>query len=234
VDALLVSSPGHAAQWRSAHAAPRTLQVADVMEASADLQPLPGPEARARSGLAGDPAVLWVGRLTANKDPLTMLEGFSCFLDQRRDATLSMVFNGGTMLEAVRARLAGDSRLAARVRLVGEVAQSDMAAYYSAADIYVSASHHEGSGYAALEAMACGALPVLTDIPSFRVLTDQGRVGALWQTGQPQSLCQALVRVAAGTCAALRTSVRERFESALSWEVLGRRAVGIYRDVCAR
>ena len=82
--------------------------------------------------------------------------------------------------------IARDPRLAARVRVVGAVAASQMAAYYSAADIFVSASHREGSGYAAIEAMACGAVPVLTDIPSFRVLTANGRVGALWQQGQPR------------------------------------------------
>lgn len=234
VDALLVSSPGHAAQWRAAHVASKSLMVADVMEASADLQPLPRPEARSLSRVEGDPAVLWVGRLTPNKDPLTMLEGFSSFLNHRRDAALTMVFNGGAMLGAVRARLAGDARLAARVKLAGEVAPNEIAAYYSAADIFVSASHFEGSGYAAIEAMACGAVPVLTDIPSFRVLTDHGRVGALWEPSHAQSLCQALARAAAGPCAALRPLVREQFESALSWEALGRRAVGIYRDVCAR
>jgi glycosyltransferase involved in cell wall biosynthesis len=233
-DALLVSSPGHVAAWEASGASPPGLRVLDVMEASTALRPMRQPEAATRSGMAGDPAVLWVGRLTPNKDPLTMLEGFSRFIERHPHAALSMVFNGGTLVEAVRARIEHDSRLKSRVRVVGAVAADDMAAYFSAADIFVSASHREGSGYAAIEAMACGAAPVLTDIPSFAALTNGGKVGALWQPGQAQELCAALSRTAAAPRASLRASVRERFTSALSWDVLGRRAVEIYREVRAR
>src|SRR6185369_10813773 len=81
MDAVLVSSPGHAAAWRSASMAPSSLHIADVMEASTDLRPMPPRDAALLSGVTGNPAILWVGRLTENKDPLTMLEGFSQALD---------------------------------------------------------------------------------------------------------------------------------------------------------
>lgn len=234
MDAVLLSSPGHIEAWRSASMAPSAVEFADVMEASTDLQPMPARDAASLSGVTGDPSILWVGRLTPNKDPLTMLEGFLQLLGVCPDAALSLVYSAGTMRDEVLQRIERDPRLAARVRVVGAVAASQIAAYYSAADIFVSASHREGSGYAAIEAMACGAAPVLTDIPSFRVLTDNGRVGALWQQGQSRSLCDALVKVAAEPRAPLRARVLEQYRSALSWEVLGRRALGIYREVCDR
>jgi hypothetical protein len=56
------------------------------------------------------------------------------------------------------------------VRLAGEVAHDRIAAFLSAADIFVVGSHHEGSGYALMEALACGTTPVVTDIPAFRAL----------------------------------------------------------------
>jgi glycosyltransferase involved in cell wall biosynthesis len=202
--------------------------------ASTNLRPIPRQDAAALSGVTGDPAILWVGRLTANKDPLTMLEGFSRLIGVCPNAALSLVFSAGTLQSDVQERIEREPGLAARVRVVGAVPASEMAAYYSAADIYVSASHNEGSGYAAIEAMACGAAPVLTDIPPFRVLTDNGRAGALWQRGQPKSLCDALVAVAAEPHEPMRVRVRAQFESALSWNVLGRRAVEIYHLVCAR
>ena len=234
MDAVLVSSPGHIAAWRSASMAPLGVAFADVMEASTDLRPMASRDAASLSGVCGNPAILWVGRLTPNKDPLTMLDGFSQLLEVCPDAALSLVYSAGTMQDIVHRRIERDPRLTARVRVVGTVAESQMAAYYSAADIFVSASHREGSGYAAIEAMACGATPVLTDIPSFRVLTDNGRIGALWQQGQPRSLCDALVKVAAQPREPLRARVLEQYGSVLSWEVLGRRAVGIYRAVCDR
>ena len=73
--------------------------------------------------------------------------------------------------------------LARRVRLVGYVPQEKLPAYYSAADIFVLGSHHEGSGYALIEACACGAVPVVTRIPPFRAITGDGARGALWPPG---------------------------------------------------
>ena len=75
MDAVLLSSPGHIEAWRSASMVPSGVEFADVMEASTDLQPMPSGDAASLSGVAGDPSILWVGRLTPNKDPLTMLEG---------------------------------------------------------------------------------------------------------------------------------------------------------------
>jgi hypothetical protein len=50
----------------------------------------------------------------------------------------------------------------------------------AAADLFVSGSQREGSGTALLESLACGLPPIVTDIPSFRMLTCDGRIGALW------------------------------------------------------
>ena len=58
-----------------------------------------------------------------------------------------------------------------------------MTTFYSAADLFVVGSHHEGSGYALMEACACGAVPVVTGIPTFRLLTGSGSIGALWTPG---------------------------------------------------
>jgi glycosyltransferase involved in cell wall biosynthesis len=82
--------------------------------------------------------------------------------------------------------------------------------------------------------MACGATPVLTDIPSFRAMTGDGRVGALWTPGDPASLADAFMRVSAGLREGARERVRARFDEALAWEVIGRQALALYRDVCAR
>ena len=44
------------------------------------MTPLEPDAARRLSGVTGDPAVLWVGRLNANKDPLCAVEGFAGML----------------------------------------------------------------------------------------------------------------------------------------------------------
>ena len=83
----------------------------------------------------------------------------------------------------------------------------------------------------AIEACACGLVPVLTDIPSFRSLTGGGAVGALWPPGESAALAAALVRVARTNLASERMRVLEHFADSLSWSAVGDRAVGVYRRV---
>jgi len=44
-----------------------------------------------------------------------------------------------------------------------------MASFYSAADLFVVGSHHEGSGYALMERARADSIPVVTGIPTFRL-----------------------------------------------------------------
>ena len=73
-------------------------------------------------------------------------------------------------------------------------------------------------------------IPVLTDIPSFRVMTDDGRIGALWRLDDSASLSDALVRVTSSDLQPHRDAARAHFERHLSWEAIGRRAMEIYRE----
>jgi glycosyltransferase involved in cell wall biosynthesis len=174
-----------------------------------------------------------VGRLNANKDPLTVLEGFARFTATHPQATLTFVYGTSDLEAALRAavqRTAG----AARVTLAGAVPHGTLESVYAAADIFVLGSRREGSGYAALEAMACGVVPVLTNIPAFRGLTDDGRVGALWEPGDPASLADALARVADAPLDPQRERCRRRFEERFSWTAIGSRAAEIYRECSAR
>jgi glycosyltransferase involved in cell wall biosynthesis len=113
--------------------------------------------------------------------------------------------------------------------LLGKVKHAQVQRLMQAADLFVSGSHAEGSGYALLEALACGVAPVVTDIPSFRALTDEGRIGALWPRGNPARLADALIRTATATPS--KHDVRAWFESALSFEAVGRQWQAAYRQL---
>jgi glycosyltransferase involved in cell wall biosynthesis len=205
-----------------------------VMEASTTFAGVPREDARRASGVEGSPALLWVGRLNANKDPLTVLRGFALFAARLPTARLTMVHGSTELLSDVHAELARTPTLRSRVRLIGPLAHEDLAAYYSAADVFLLGSRMEGSGYAAIEAMACGAIPVLTDIPSFRALTGHGRIGALWTSGEPQSLADALATVTARPLARERDATRTRFQTSFTWRAIGRRAVELYQEAMNR
>jgi len=203
------------------------------MEASTTLLPIAAAGARMETRLTGSPAMLWVGRLNANKDPLAVLDAFERSVGDLPAASLTMIHSTGELLSEVRQRIERSGALRERVRLVGAVPHDRMAAYFSAADLFVVGSHHEGSGYALMEACACGAVPVVTDIPTYRLLTG-GQVGALWTAGDAGSCARALVDVGRRDLIAERARVIGRFQRELSWHAVGGRALDIYGEVVDR
>lgn len=230
-DAVLVASPGQADALRLTGIAPPDTLIADVMESSTTLRAMPRKEARAATRMSGDPALLWVGRLNENKDPLTVLRGLATWFSSHPGATLTMAFQSGDLEGPVREFITAEPTLKGRVTLVGAVDHRALAAFYSAADLFVLGSHVEGSGYAAIEALACGAVPVVTDIAPFRALTGDGAVGALWEAGHAPSLTAALTRVMARPLDTQRDAAQALFERSFSWPTIGKRAVTIYREV---
>ena len=234
VDAFLFAADDHADAWRRAgFIAPRQ-PTHLVMEASTTLRPLPRAAAREEAGVRGAPAILGVGRLNENKDPLTVLDGFERSLPDLPGATLTMVYGEDDLLTAVRERAGQSPRLAGRVRLAGAVPHARMASFYSAADLFVLGSHYEGSGYALMEACACGAVPVVTDIPTFRLLTGGGAVGALWTPGDAAACARALADAGQRDPDAARAQLAAHFARELSWNAVGRRALEIYANVLER
>jgi len=189
--------------------------------------------ARNACGLYGDPAVLWVGRLQTKKDPLTVLDAVEIAAAARPGLQLWCCFHEAPMLAEVKARVAASPRLASRVHLLGRVDHGTIQTLFRAADIFVSASRFEGSGYALIEAIACGAAPVVSDIPSFRVLTGEGAVGALAPVGDAAAFARALLEVSARPREARRRAVTEYFRRALSFDVVGARLREIYATLVA-
>jgi glycosyltransferase involved in cell wall biosynthesis len=226
-DAWSFTAVEHAQPWRDAGLL-GDVPVFEILEASASLAPLPRDRAIALTGLSGAPSLLWVGRLNANKDPMTVLSGFERSLSALPDARLYMIYSDATLEPDVRARLARSPRLADRVALLGRVPFDRIPEYYSAADVFVSGSHREGSGYALIEAMSCGAIPVVTDIPSFRAIA--GECGRRWRAGHADGCAEALSAVASDPGSA-RAMAQDRFARHLSWTAIGRRTMDAYRSL---
>jgi glycosyltransferase involved in cell wall biosynthesis len=78
--------------------------------------------------------------------------------------------------------------------LIGQVPHDDLLYWYNSADFLISGSHYEGSGTVVCEAMSCGCVPVVTDILSFRAITDNGNCGLLYEPGNERALLTALIK----------------------------------------
>lgn len=234
VDAFLFTAAAQATPWRAAGVIRAAQDVFEVMEGSTGLRPLPRARARERRPLSGSPALLWVGRLQEVKDPLTLLAGFELLLADVPKAHLTMVFGEADLRAEVEARLAEQARLGAAVTLVGRVPHEELAALYGSADYVVAASHREGSGFAVAEALACGAVPIVTDIPSFAAMTDGGRLGALWRPGDAADFARAARAVLARPHRELSDAAIAHHRDHLSAGAIGRRALEAYSAVVAR
>ena len=209
-------------------------QLYEIPESTSRFMPGDREDARRITGVDGDPAVLWVGHLNANKDPLTVLDGISAAVRELPRLQLFCCFGAAPLLGEVQTRIARDPALRGRVHLIGRVTHERIEQLMRAADLFVLGSHHEGSGYSVIEALACGLPPAVTDIPSFRSLTGAGSVGKLWPCDDALALAQALQSIACRGGPEIRAAVRAHFERELSFNALGVKLAAMYQDVLAR
>jgi glycosyltransferase involved in cell wall biosynthesis len=198
----------------------------------------PGDQSAAReiTGMHGDPAVLWVGRLDRNKDPLAVLDGIAAAVPKLPNLAFWMCFGGGPLLEAVEVRIRNDERLRDRVKLLGCVPRERVQQLMRAADLFVLGSHREGCSYSLMEALASALPAAVSNIPSSRALLGEGAEagGRLWPCGDSAALARVLCELAAAPRERLRASARARFDSHLSPHAVGARLAAAYQTCVVR
>jgi glycosyltransferase involved in cell wall biosynthesis len=85
--------------------------------------------------------------------------------------------------------------LGERIEFRGRLGPGALADQLRSADVSVSTSLSDSTSVSLLEAMACGAPPVVTDIPANREWITDGENGLLVPPGDPLSLAGALRRI---------------------------------------
>lgn len=232
-DGFFFAARDLAASWMDDGLISKRQSIFEIMEGSNNFQRRDRGTSRARTGMVGDPVVLWVGRLIPLKDPLTVLEGFMRVLRHAPQARLYMAYGSSDMLPAVRERIGANKLLSEAVTLLGRVDHSQLEDTYNSADYFVLGSHREGSGFSLAEAMACGVVPVVTDIPSFRVMTDGGRIGACWRPGSREDFVDKFLSVMRQPLEQVSHQALRFFQSQLSYEAIARNSIRAYRKVVA-
>jgi glycosyltransferase involved in cell wall biosynthesis len=79
-----------------------------------------------------------------------------------------------------------------RVHMAGRVEYDRLPDFYHAADLYLSASHSDGSSVSLLEAMASGLPALVSDIPGNREWVESGKNGWRFPDGSAEDLAKAL------------------------------------------
>jgi glycosyltransferase involved in cell wall biosynthesis len=232
VNGWLFTASGNALLWKQKHVIKANDKIFEVLEASTEMQPLDYTECRSKLGMKSHEEVfVCVGRLVRDKNPLLLLNAFRSYVTINAFAKLYLIYQEDDLLSEVKAIIDQHPELARAVCLVGKVPHVELAAWYSAADFYLSASNREGSGYALIEAIACGCMPVVTDIPSYEKITGNGRLGLLYETGNAQALLLALLSLWRKRLS--RETVKSYFESTLSFECIARDLSKVITGVCS-
>lgn len=145
-------------------------------------------EARVRLGIdPTTPLAVYAGRLAADKRVERLVAEFGLAREAVGDAVLGIV--GGGPVAARIAELAAP--MGGAVRLTGELAPHEVAVWYAAADVFVSASPNEVGPLALIEAGLCGTAAVAYDVPGFRDRIVDGESGVL-ASSAPGELGRAL------------------------------------------
>ena len=197
-------------------------KITEVMEASSVFSVMDKAKAFAQTGMAGSPVFLWVGRLDANKDPLTVIKAFGAFINHRPSAKLYMIYHTAELKQEIISACEKNNDLKNAVKLVGKVSHAEMQYWYNSADFIISASHYEGSGVAVCEAMSCGCIPLLTNIPSFNKMTGHGKCGLLFEPGNDAALLKILLQTVEMNLENERTKTLQQFKGELSFEAIAK------------
>ena len=194
-------------------------QILETMIGSTGFRLLDQAQCRKMHGIGNDDFVMvWVGHLNANKDPLCLLRAVARLKADGVKFTLLMFFGQEILLEPVRA-LVEQQGLQERVVLKCKIENPKLASWLNAADCFVSCSHYEGSGIALAEALACGCVPVVTQIPSFSRMTP--RTDLQFGIGDDEEMYMKIRMASELDFTSERDISRKFFDERLSFKAIG-------------
>jgi glycosyltransferase involved in cell wall biosynthesis len=196
----------------------------------------PGRERRLRHALGWDSAFVLLSARAF--EPIygvdVLVDAF--LLSAPSEPRLRLLLLGGGSLRPALERRIESAGLRARVHFAGPVPEEQLPDYYRSADLYVSASHSDGTSVSLLEAMACGRPVVVSDLASNQEWVRHEVNGWVFADGDRQALAAQLCR-ADGMRAQLSTmgrAARATVEQGANWRRSSRQLIDSYRMVAGR
>ena len=185
VDAFLFNSVESGMQWVQNGNIDSPKKIFELPEVSSLFYPLEKSLALEKTKVSGSPVFLWVGRLNQNKDPKTVLSAFIKFCKYEPGARLYFIYQTEELLPELKS-MVEEFNQKENIIFIGKIRHHQLLYWFNSADFFLSASYYEGSGTALCEAMSCGCVPILSNIPSFRSIN--GDSGLFFEPGNPEDL----------------------------------------------
>jgi glycosyltransferase involved in cell wall biosynthesis len=183
-----------------------------------------------RYGLRGHPVVLFFGGLKPRKNLFLLLDVWAPVAARLPEARL--VIAGGGPLRAGLERHARRLALEGRVVFTGYVPESEKAAHFNLADVFLFPSAMEGFGFTVAEAMSSGVPVVASDRGSIPELVADGESGFACDPAAPDRFVERLLLLLGDP--ALREKLgavgRERADRLFRWEPCVAATRRVYED----
>jgi glycosyltransferase involved in cell wall biosynthesis len=178
--------------------------------------------------------VLYVGINKPHKNLAALIEAWQCV-----ESDVALVIAGAWDARYVAQQQSGgaEERSAngnrkSKMRFIYNVDDADLPALYAGATVFVMPSLYEGFGLTPLEAMACGASIICTNVSSLPEVV--GDAAVLVNPRKVPEIAQAIARVLDD--AALRDDLRAKSRARaaqFSWERTARATLDVYLSACA-
>jgi glycosyltransferase involved in cell wall biosynthesis len=189
--------------------------------------------ARRTLGLHCERLVLYVGRLSPEKNPIGLLEAWAAIDTEARKGALLALVGDGPQRDKVQAK-ARAANLAGSVHLAGHC--SNVTTWYQAADVFVLSSYNEGLSNSMIEALASGLPVVSTRVSGSSILVESPTAGLVVDSGNVENLAGAMESLLRDE--SLRTQLaanaRLTFETHFALETLSKKMILLYRGLLAR
>lgn len=226
-DALIAVSPDELEHARASGLQPRRLVC--IPNGVARLAFEGRAQARAQLGLPAGPLLVgFLGRLSAQKDPLRLLDAFAHLLETWRGPTPELAIAGTGPLEGEARAYAQRRRIAERVHWLGHQPPERL---LPAIDVLCMPSRYEGMPYVLLEAGSAG-VPIVCPPVGGTSLCVRPANGTITQDASPGALAAALSRWLEGDEARARLRAHgPAFAAEFSVEVMVERTVALYREL---
>lgn len=137
----------------------------------------------------------------------------------RKDPKLRLILLGsGSQTQLIR-RILEDGGATQNVLFAGHVAHPELPLWYRMADVFISASHVDGSSVSLMEALACGVPALVSDLPANQEWVQDGKNGWLFRDGDVDDLARQILWLASQrrNLGKLRRSARESAEEKADW-----------------
>jgi len=175
--------------------------------------------------------IVFVGRLSKQKDPLLLLRAFNDLPSELKDkAQISIIGEGPKRKELE--KFIKENRLEGKVKLLGGVPREKVFEVLKKSDIFVLISNWEGFPRSILEAMSCSLPVIASDVGGVKEAVDES-CGILVKRRDKEGIKNALEKLLKNpeTVQEMGEKARERVEKEFSLEKMLRATEQVYQEV---